>query len=194
MSEAAPERDQLIERLEKIFYQLIDLLEQQAQERQVLIKEKEELGKLSELLISQTKVIGQYEAGIRKRIQDCIKDSSETAIKNIEDAIKEKALQNIDDATTAIKHQFQAVENRVSPINAHAGHFSWRLLSLIFGASVLSSYLLVWLFLPKQVLPLTNQQLGYLQEGQRFVQIWPKLTKQEQSRLITIYNEIKNNN
>lgn len=74
----------LDERLENIFRQLLDLYERHAQERQLMIKEKEELARLVQLLVSQTKEIGQYEQGIRKRIQDCIKDAADVALQSIE--------------------------------------------------------------------------------------------------------------
>jgi hypothetical protein len=87
MTELVTSNPAIDERLENIFRQLLDLYERHAQERQLMLTEKEELLRLVQLLVAQTKEIGQYEQGIRKRIQDCIKSAADTSMQLVEQRI-----------------------------------------------------------------------------------------------------------
>lgn len=112
MTEIANTKSTIDERLENIFRQLLDLYERHAQERQLMIKEKEELVRLVQLLVAQTKEVGQYEQGIRKRIQDCIKDASEAAMQSIEQKMIEKSGQSIERLNQVVDQYHRAMETR----------------------------------------------------------------------------------
>jgi len=183
MSEAAIAKEPVTNRLEKISYQLLDMLDRQSQERQLLVREKEELGKLTQLLITQTKEIGQYENGIRKRIQDSIKESSQAAMDTIKQSIVEKSSQLIEQTITKIGQKID--EHR-----DEKNKFTWQIFTAAVLSSILSSFLLTWILIPKPTLPLTAEQMSYLQEGQMLVQMWPKLTKKEKDRLKAVSYEV----
>jgi hypothetical protein len=190
MSEVAVAKQNIDERLENVFRQLLDLYERHAQERQIIIKEKEELSKLTHLLVNQTKEIGQYETGIRKRIQDCIKDSSEVAIREIEKSVADKSSQAVAQLLHKIDNSFASIEDLIKHFRHEKWPSAWKTIGIAIMGSVITALLIVWLFMPKPTLPLSNEQLSYLQEGQMLAQMWPKLTKQEQARLKAVSYEV----
>jgi hypothetical protein len=183
MNETAASKEPVIDRLEKLFYQLLDTLDRQAQERQLLVREKEELGKLTLLLINQTKEIGQYENGIRKRIQDCIKESANQAVSQTAQFISEKNNQSIAQICQSMKETIDLYRNEKSK-------FSWKIVVSAIMSGILSSLLVTWILMPKPTLPLTAEEIRYLQQGQMLVQMWPKLTKQEKDRLKAVSFEV----
>jgi hypothetical protein len=174
MNETSVSQELIPDNFEKLFYQLLDMLDRQTQDRQLLVKEKEELVKLTQLLINQTKEIGQYENGIRKRIQDCIRESANVAADHIEKLIVEKTIKSTEEFTKNI--------TEISRACVEKNKFSWRIISFAILAGILTSFLTTWILIPKPVLPLTSEQINYLQEGQILEQVWPKMTKQERNR------------
>jgi len=194
MNEVAVSKEPVNDRLEKIFYQLLDTLDRQSQERQLLVREKEELGKLTQLLINQTKEVGQYEAGIRKRIQDCIKESANEAMNSIEKSISEKSNHSIEQSISKIAQICKSMDLTIEAFRAEKNKSSWKIFVVAIISGILSSILLTLALIPKPTLPLTTEQIGYLQEGQMLVQMWPKLTKQEKNRLKAVSYEIMRNN
>lgn len=191
MSEAAVAKQNVDERLENVFRQLLDLYERHTQERQIIIKEKEELGKLTHLLVNQTKEIGQYETGIRKRIQDCIKDSSDVAIQEIEKSVADKSSQAVAQLLHKIDNSFASMENVINHFRREKRQLTWKTFCIAIVGSVITALLIVCLFMPKPTLPLSSEQLSYLQEGQMLAQMWSKLTKQEQARLKAVSYELE---
>jgi hypothetical protein len=164
------------ERLENIFTQLLGVYERQAQERQLLIKEKEELSKLVSMLVNQTKEIGQYEEGIRKRIQSSIKESAAEATKSIEHSIADNVIKKIDTSCAIIDALIQSYQNEKSKI-------SIKIIAVSILCSVLTGLLSALIVLPKPTLPLTSEQMVYLQQGKALNNLWPKLSQVEKDRL-----------
>jgi hypothetical protein len=192
MVEAAVVKQPVDERLENMFRQLIDLYARHAEERQVILKEKEELVRLVQLLVSQTKEIGQYENGIRKRIQDCIKESAEIAMQSIEKMLTEKNNNAIEQLIHKFNQNCTAIETIIyrSYSDSEKSLSKWKIIGTAVLSSVITGLLSIWLLIPKPVLPLTSEQIGYLQQGQMLVQMWPKLTKKEQDRLQAVSYKI----
>jgi hypothetical protein len=170
----------------------MELYERHAQERQLIVKEKEEMNRLVQLLVSQTKEVGQYENGIRKRIQDCIKESANAAMNNIEQSIVEKASKSNEEFINKTMQISQSIESSIKEFHAEKKKFPWKICSFAILSGILSSFLMTWIILPKPTLPLTTEQISYLQEGQMLVQMWPKLTKQEQTRLKALSYQVMN--
>jgi hypothetical protein len=190
MVEAAIVKQPVDERLENMFRQLIDLYARHAEERQVILKEKEELVRMVQLLVSQTKEIGQYENGIRKRIQDCIKESAETAMQSIEETLTKQGSNSIKQLTHKFDQNCTAIETIMNRSYGEKPLTKWKIIGTAILSSVITGLLSIWLLMPKSVLPLSSEQIGYLQQGQMLVQMWPKLTKKEQDRLQAVSYKI----
>jgi hypothetical protein len=186
MSESSIAKTTIDERLENVFRQLLDMYERHAQERQLIIKEKEELSKLTHLLINQTKEIGQYETGIRKRIQDSIKESANVAMQEIGISVADKSGQ----AIHKIDKSCASIEDVINRFRCEKSQSAWKIIGMSMTSSVFAALLTVWLLIPKPTLPLSSEQISYLQEGQMLTQMWPKLTMQEQDRLKAVSYEV----
>jgi hypothetical protein len=192
MTGAVIEQQNADERLKEMFRRLLELYERHAQERQLIVKEKEEMNRLVQLLVSQTKEVGQYENGIRKRIQDCIKESANAAMNNIEKSIAEKFGKSNEEFINKNMQISQLIESVIEEFHAERKQFPWKIFSVAILSGILSSFLMTWILMPKPTLPLTTEQISYLQEGQMLVQMWPKLTKQEQARLKMLSYQVMN--
>ena len=176
MNECVDTNENVTSRLEKIFYQAIDLIERQTQERSLIAKDKEDVSNLVSLLISQTKEIGQYEEGIRKRIQASIKESAIEAVKSIEATVMDRALKNIDERYAEIDRLIKSAQNEKSQ-----SKLKFTITTIACG--VLTGLFTVWILMPKAILPLTGEQLTYLQQGKALSEIWPKLSQAEKDKL-----------
>ena len=86
--------------------------------KEEVLKEKEELGKLTQLLINQTQAIGQYEMGNRKRIQDCISKSANTALQNIEEIVTERNDRSLKQIITKITETCEGMNSMIEIFRA----------------------------------------------------------------------------
>jgi len=186
MTELAVVQQSVDERLENVFRQLLDLYGCHAQERQQILKEKEELVKLVQLLVSQTKEIGQYENGIRKRIQDCIIESAKVAMQSVEKTLADKSSNVIEQVMQKADQNCVAMEAAINRFHGERLITRWQIIGTAILSSVVTGLLSVWLFIPQPTLPLTSEQISYLQQGQMLMKMWPQLTKKEQDRLKAI--------
>lgn len=186
MTESTVEQQNTDDRLKDTFRRLMELYERHAQERQLIVKEQEEVNRLVQLLVNQTKEIGQYEEGIRKRIQSCINESATEAVKSIETTIIESARNKIDETHTAINVLIQSAqaEKLQSPP-------PFRFMSITIACSVLTGLFAAWILIPKPTLPLTSQQVVYLQQGKALNEIWPKLSRAERDKLKMLSENIR---
>lgn len=173
-----------------VIRQLLDLYERQLQDRHTLIQEKEALGNLTQLLVNQTREIGQYEAGIRKRIQHCIKESADIQMQQIADSVVDKTTHIIESSHVKMEQICQSMEATLTDLRTDKKQFSWKIMAAVVIGSILSSLFSAWLMLPKPTLPLTDDQINYLQTGQTLMQMWPKLTKKEKDRLKAVSDEV----
>lgn len=132
MTDVANTKSTIDERLENIFRQLLDLYERHAQERQSMIKEKEELVRLVQLLVAQTKEVGQYEQVIRKLIQECIKEAADAAVQSIE-------LKMTDTNSSLVEQFHQSIRSLIKESGEQHLLFSWKVMiaALISGAIVM---------------------------------------------------------
>jgi len=178
------------ERLNDIFQRLMSLYERHMEERQLFIKEKEELTRLIQLLIGQTKELGKYEEGIRKRIQETIQQSTNTATKNIEEIVTTHANQVLNQSISKLDSIVKDLNVTHDRVKSSKLTLSWQTISIGVLCGVLSSLAIIILGLSKPTLPLTAQEISYLHNGQMLVQIWPKLSENEKSKIKKLASQV----
>lgn len=190
ISEVITIENEKVDKLEAMLFQLIQLHDRYAQEHQLLSNEREEFIKLSELLANQVKEIGKPELAFHKTIQD----SMLTLIDKSTDKMAESFIQKGQNSTEKFVNKIEQYCNRLEPILDKSHHeknrFSWRGTLLTVVSSVITTFLIMWLILPKQTLPLTGEQLNYLRDGQMLAKIWPNLSDAEKSHLKNIADKI----
>jgi len=101
----------------------------------------------------------------------------------IKQSIVEKSSQLIEQVITKIGQKIDEHRNEKNK-------FTWKIFTAAVLSGILSSLLMTWILMPKPTLPLTAEQVAYLQEGQMLVQMWPKLTKKEKDRLKAVSYEV----
>jgi len=109
---------------------------------------------------------------------------------NIEKCILEKSSQSITQAANKIEQNCQSMTAITEKFHQEKWKISWKLFASAIFTGIITSLLMAWILIPKPTLPLTAEQLTYLQQGQMLVQMWPKLTKLEKDRLRAISNEV----
>lgn len=145
------------EKLNDLFNKLIALYEKQVKLNHSVATDSEEIARIANQLISQTEAIGRYEEGIRKRIQDVIKEAGVSAISNIEKAIDDKIY--------------------LQPIISY-----WKMFAAgVFAIAIFSTA--TFFIASKQSNHLTDEQLRYLQIGKAVSDVWPNLSKNERDNI-----------
>lgn len=134
-------------RMDKIFQQLLDLYERHTQERQLLLREKEELGNLVNLLIGQTKAIAKFEQSIRDGIQTSIDEASVKALHSIEHAVIEKSRDAVDRALSNIDERMASMQALVDTLQKHKSYQSWITVITAVVCGVLASVIMMMLLM-----------------------------------------------
>jgi hypothetical protein len=67
----------------------------------------------------------------------------------------------------------------------------WKIIGVTAVTTIITCLLLVWLLIPKPTLPLSNEQLKYLNSGVMMELVWPKLTEKEQTYWLKLANEVQ---
>lgn len=144
MAETTSPQAPITDRLEKLFFQALDMLDRQAQDRRTLVKEKDEIGKLVQMLIKQTKEVGQYEAGIRKRIQDEIHQSSEAAFERAMIAIIENNNKALEKTINKLNDICKKTEVMIEGHRNEKMQSFWCMLAMVLASSALTGFFVVW--------------------------------------------------
>jgi hypothetical protein len=180
-----------VDRLEAIFFQLLQLYDRCTEEHQLLInKEKEELGKLAQALETQVKEMGKTGVVIRQSIQDSIQTSANTVMDKVADLLVQKSHVTIEKAISKTEKHHQLIEATMDTFRREKNRSSWKMMGLTLFSSTVTSLLAVWLLLPKPTLPLTGEQLNYLRDGQMLAQIWPNLSDPEKTHLKNVADNV----
>lgn len=179
-----------VDRLEAMFFQLVQLYDRCTQERQLFGKEKEEFGKLSQLLVNQIKEIGKIETTIRKSTQDGIQISANLAMDRIAESFMKNGHDSIEKIIDKIEKRHQLIEAMIDTFQRKKNQASWKMMGFTLLSSIITSLFAIWFLLPKPMLPLTSEQLNYLRDGQMLAQIWPDLSDAEKSHLKNIAGKI----
>jgi len=101
---------------------------------------------LTQLLISQTKEIGKYEMGIRKRIQDSVTEATNSAIKSIEQTLIEKGTECFEKVVDEMTQHSKCLDMAIKELRFEKHKLGWKVIvvaitSSFFGG-LLVSYLL----------------------------------------------------
>ena len=174
-SEMTPE-----DRLKAVLYQFVTLYERWAEDRQLAVKQGADIAQLVAVFVEQVKNFQALESTVRQKISNSIESASSSAVKLIGEEIGKEATHNVKNTTRQLSTTVEAAERILNAYQEEVVRVGWKVILATMVTSVVTCLLLVWLLIPKATLPLTDQQLMFLNEGQLTATVWPKLSKKEQ--------------
>jgi hypothetical protein len=179
------------ERLKAIAYQFIALYERWSEDRQVAAKQGADTAELVHLFTEQVKGFKTLEPKVRQQIVTSIQNAAAGVAKTVAEATAKEATR----ATEAIAEQLaivtQQAKNTLNHYQADVVANQWKIMGVTAVTTIITCLLLVWLLIPKPTLPLSNEQIKYLNSGIMMELVWPKLTKKEQQHWLELANEVK---
>ena len=170
------------DRLKAVLYQFITLYERWAEDRQLAVKQGADIAQLVAVFVEQVKNFQALESNVRQKISHSIENASSSAVKLMGEEISKEAARSVKDTTRQLSTTVEAAERTLNAYQNELVTIGWKVILTTMVTSVVTCLLLVWLLIPKATLPLTDQQLMFLNEGQLTATVWPKLSQKEQQR------------
>lgn len=179
------------DRLKAVLYQFITLYERWAEDRQVAAKQGADTAQLVTVFLEQVKNFQSLEPKVRQQISNSIESASSSAVKSMGKAIGEEATRSVEDTAKKLKTTVEATQRTLNAYQEEIVMVGWKVILTTAVTSIVICLLLVWLLIPKATLPLTDQQINFLNDGQLMHVIWPKLSKKEQQHWLVLADQIE---
>ncbi len=179
------------ERLKGIAYQFIALYERWSEDRQVAAKQGADTAELVQLFTEQVKGFQTLEPKVRQQIVASIHNAAAGVAKTVAEATAKEATRATEAITQQLTRVTQQAENTLNHYQADVITNQWKLIGITAITTIITCLLLVWLLIPKPTLPLSNEQITYLNSGIMMELVWPKLTKKEQDRWLKLADELQ---
>lgn len=180
------------ERLTAIAYQFINLYERWSEDRQIAAKQGADNAELVKLLTEQVKNFEAIESKVREFLVASINHSAVKAAKTVGDEVKKAATQSIDEINQRLLATAQRAEKAIADTQQEVKSTYWTGLIFWLLLPIITSLLIVWLFMPRPTLPLTTTQLNTLYGGQLMDRVWPKLSSNEKKHWLALAHEAEN--
>ena len=195
MSDNETHQALLIEdRLKAIAYQFITLYERWSEDRQLAVKQGADTAELVKLFTEQLKSFKELEPKVRQQLATSIQNASTGVVEKIGEELAQKAV----GATELITRQLAKVTEKTERTLAQYEHgimtSQWKVIGISVSTTIVTCLLLVWLLIPNPTLPLSNEQINYLNSGSMMELVWPKLSKKEQQHWSELANQVQHAN
>jgi hypothetical protein len=201
----------LTRRLKATLLQYVKLYERWSEDRQEWTKALTKVEEVNDRFEASVDKFGEVDEKFRKALRDFIrqetqdaaqsiadslkdsvnelKESISKAVKTVKEDIREATSEEVKNATMQLTQAVNQAEARVNKIvNAYQKDLSlqfWSTIAVSLIVSLVSSMaiMMITFHRVKPTLPLTANQIKYLDAGISFSNIWPKLTKAERDHL-----------
>jgi predicted PurR-regulated permease PerM len=117
---------------------------------------------------------------VRDQLVSSISNATRRAAESIGKVLNQEANATVNKAADKLMDSVRAAQNSLSSYQSELTSNWWFWAGLSFMTSLLTSLVLVAFLMPKPTLPLIDQQIRWLHNGQTMEIIWPKLSKKEQ--------------
>lgn len=172
--------------LEEVMHQFLLLSERFAEERQLLNKQTVELTKVLTRLSLQVEKLGEADRHLRDQVESSIKSASN----HLADRAMKEMGGSLHQVTGQLAEKVQSATRTLMQYENEVVTFGWKWIGTMVFTAILTSLLLVWFLMPRPTLPLTQQQLSDLNQGEITRLIWPKLSSKEKQHWQQLVNEI----
>lgn len=174
------------DRLKAVLYQFITLYERWAEDRQLAAKQGADIAESIKLFRSQVQNFKFLGAEVRQEINDSIEQAATSATKEITQQISKIATHQVDASTKNLQKAVEVATHQLGGHQQQIDHWFYGWIAGVFGAAVIVAVLVAHWMIPVPYLPLTGQQLQTYEHGRLFEALWPKLSKKEQNRLMSL--------
>jgi len=174
------------ERLKAIVYQFISLYERWSEDRQLAAKQGADTAALIKTFTEQVEQFKTLEPEVRRHIVSSIQRSTVDAANVISEKIRQEANHAIENTVQQLADAVERAERVLHAQQKNIRTNQWKIITCTVLTTLAASLLLVWLLMPKPVLPLTPKQMTYLSNGQAMEVIWPTLSKKERAHFLKL--------
>jgi hypothetical protein len=194
MSNYETEQELSIEyRLKAIAYQFIALYERWSEDRQVAAKQGADTAELVKQFSEQVKSFKELEPKVRREFVASIQSATSSAFEKIGETIGKEATRATEQVTNQLTKVTEKAERTLTKYESELIANLWKIIGATVVSSIVASFLIVWLLIPRPTLPLTDNQIKDLRGGQLMDLVWPKLSKQEQQHWHQLADNLSQN-
>ena len=174
------------ERLKAIAYQFIALYERWSEDRQVAAKQGADIAEFVKLFSEQVQSFKTLETEVRQAIITSIQQASTHVAKTVAEETSKEATRATEKLTQQLAHAVRDAEANLKVYQQEVIAWQWKVIGITMVTTLATCLLLVWLLIPKPTLPLSNEQIKYLNNGVLMEIVWPKLSKKEKDELMKL--------
>lgn len=178
-----------IDHLESILFQFVNLYERWSEDRQVATKQGADIAKLIKLLAKEIDGLKDLEPIVRDQLVSSIHTATRLAAQDVGKELNKEANQVVNKATEKLMDSVDEAQRTLHAFQAELASSQWIWMAISMLTSVVVGFVIVWGLMPKPTLPLTSQQVGYLETGRSFNEIWPKLSPSEREHFKKLAKE-----
>lgn len=183
--EDVPEMD-IEDRLKAIAYQFITLYERWSEDRQVAAKQGADTAELVHLLTEQVKDFKALEPHVREQLRASIQHAFKQSLQVVNETLEQSASQRLDTLTARLNQAVHEVTQKLRQQEQESFKATWIFILILFVTCLSVSFMVGRWAVPQPYLPLSSQDLQIYINGTKFDSFWPKLSKQEQNRLLKL--------
>jgi hypothetical protein len=165
------------DRLEAIAYQFVVLYERWSEDRQLASKQGADTAELVRLFTEQVENFKELEPNVRYRLVTSIQSEISKSSERIGEEVGKGAIHATEKIIKELSYVTEKTANTLAQYKAEIITTPWKVISATVLTTMMTSLLLVWMLIPKPTLPLTNEQLKFLNDGIIKALIWSKLSK-----------------
>ena len=174
------------ETLEEILNNFLVVKELWQEERQKLVQQNTEFGKLVIRLSAQVEKFKETEGELKRQVTQSINQASISMAEKAAQEFKTAVLCDVEYASKRLQEATVKSIDQLEELARQKSNSSILLSTGLFVLPIIASLLIFWFLSPKPTLPLSAQQLSTYRAGQVLETFFPKLNKKQQMWLMEL--------
>ena len=177
------------DRLKSIAYQFVKLYERWSEDRQEAAKQRADLEELIEALGEYIQNFKELEPKARQQWAASMQKALADTAEHVGTLLSKEAVRVVEETSQHLDRVVHRATETLSSYQEEVVKTQWKVIGVSALTTIATSLLVVWLLIPKPTLPLSNQQISYLNRVLMFEQIWPKLSKFDKEHWLKLIQE-----
>lgn len=167
------------ERLKGIAYQFIALYERWAEDRQEAAKQGANTAELVRIFTEQVKGFKELAPQVRQQIVNSIQNAATEVGKVMGEQLCKSSTSATESMACRLSKSVDHAEKVLSAYQCEVAISQWKVIVIAALATIITCFFIVKFLMPAPAVPLTEEQIKYLQSGEMMALVWPKLSKKE---------------
>lgn len=172
-----------IEQLNAILFQFVNLYERWSEDRQVAAKQGLAAAQLMEAFAEEVENFAELEESVREALLESLVVASQQAASNFAQLMAEAANREVMEAARKLKETVRYTEMAIESFKNSALLSHWKIIIVSFVTTIATALLIVRWLIPTPVLPLTSQQVQWLDKGRALDMVMYRMSDDEKKRL-----------